>query len=161
MTHMFKKPVNKFRVMFVDQKNDLTSQLAEYFTRKMFGNIYEVYSAGPEHDLVDCEMISVMYRSGEDIRRQVSKDFKNTELLREDQEYDIVIYLVKEVFEEWATKTPWMGKQILVNLGSLNDFSATDDAELAKAYEQLIENVRKWVSDNMKDPANLKMMIVA
>ncbi len=161
MTHMFKKPVNKFRVMFVDQKNDLTSQLAEYFTRKMFGNTYEVYSAGPEHDLVDCEMISVMYRSGEDIRRQVSKDFKNTELLREDQEYDIVIYLVKEVFEEWAAKTPWVGKQLLVDLGSLNDFYATDDAELAKAYEQLIENVRKWVSENMKDPANLKMMIVA
>lgn len=161
MTHMFKKPVNKFRVMFVDQKNDLTSQLAEYFTRNMFGNIYEVYSAGPEHDLVDCEMISVMYRSGEDIRRQVSKDFKNTELLREDQEYDIVIYLAKEVFEEWATKTPWQGKQILADLGSMDDFSATDDAELAKAYEQLIERVRKWVSDNMKDPANLKMMIVA
>jgi arsenate reductase (thioredoxin) len=157
---MFKKPVIKFRVMFVDQKNDSTSQLAEYFTRQMFSEIYDVYSAGPEHDIVDCDMISVMYQSGEDMRRQVSKDFKNTELLREDGDYDAVVYLAKTSFDEWASRTPWQGKQIFVDMGSVKDYTATDDAELAIAYEKLIAKVRSWVSENMKDPNKLKMMMV-
>jgi arsenate reductase (thioredoxin) len=158
---MFKKPVNKFRVMFVDQKNDSTSQLAEYFTRQMFSEVYDVYSAGPEHDIVDCDMISVMYQAGEDMRRQVSKDFKNTELLCEDGEYDAVVYLAKPPFDEWAARTPWQGKQILVDMGSVKDYAATDDAELVIAYEKLIAKVRSWVSENMTDPNKLKMMVNA
>lgn len=158
---MFKKPVNKFRVMFVDQKNDSTSQLAEYFTRQMFSEIYDVYSAGPEHNIVDCDMISVMYQAGEDMRRQVSKDFKNTELLCEGEEYDAVVYLAKPPFDEWASRTPWQGKQILVDMGSVKDYIVTDDAELAIAYEKLIAKVRSWVSENMKDPNKLKMMVNA
>ena len=60
----------KTKVLFVDQKNDFVSQLAEHFAREMFPSLYETYSAGPEKDIVDCEMISVMYQNGEDIRRK-------------------------------------------------------------------------------------------
>jgi arsenate reductase len=156
---MAKKPVSKIRVLFVDQKNDCTSQLAEYFTKQLYENMYETYSAGPEHDLVDCDLISVMYQNGEDMRRQVSKDFKNLELLPEDEYYDYVIYTASKPFDDWAPKTPWQGKQILSDLGSVKDYPATDDAELFESYNKLIAKVRTWVLDNMKDPENLKNMV--
>ncbi|MDR1690577.1 MAG: hypothetical protein LBR42_01865, partial [Candidatus Methanoplasma sp.] len=151
----------RLKVLFIDEKNDLTSQLAEYFTREYFGSKYEVYSAGPKHDLVDCELISVMYQRGEDMRRQVSKDFKDRDYLRDDEDYDLVIFLRKSVFDEWAKRTPWQGKQIVFELGTTEDFTATDDLELANCYSGLIDKVSAWVKENMADPEKLRTMISA
>jgi len=158
---MFGKKEKKVRVLFVDEKNDLTSQLAEYFTKEYFGNRYEAYSAGPKHELVDCELISVMYQRGEDMRRQVSKDFRDRDRLRDDEDYDIVVFLRKSVFDEWAKRTPWQGKQILFEMGSTADFAATDDLELSKCYSDLIDKVSTWVKENMEDPEKLRSMISA
>jgi len=158
---MFGKKDKKVRVLFIDEKNDLTSQLAEYFTREYFGSKYEAYSAGPQRDLVDCELISLMYQRGEDMRRQVSKDFRDRDHLRDDEDYDIVVFLRKNVFDEWAKRTPWQGKQILCELGSVEDFAATDDLELAGCYSGLIDRVSAWVRENMEDTEKLRSMISA
>jgi protein-tyrosine-phosphatase len=72
----------KTRILFIDRKNDFVSQMAEHFAKNMFPSKYETYSAGPEKDIVDCEMISVLYQNGEDIRRNVSKEFKDRGCLR-------------------------------------------------------------------------------
>ncbi|MBR2255352.1 MAG: hypothetical protein IJ856_06050 [Candidatus Methanomethylophilaceae archaeon] len=37
----------KKRVLFIDQKNDFVSQMAEYFANEFYPDLYEVYSAGP------------------------------------------------------------------------------------------------------------------
>ncbi|MCL2032206.1 MAG: hypothetical protein FWH45_00135 [Methanomassiliicoccaceae archaeon] len=158
---MFGKKDRKVRVLFIDEKNDLTSQLAEYFTKEYFGSKYEAYSAGPQRDLIDCELISVMYQRGEDMRRQVSKDFRDRDRLRDDEDYDIVVFLRKNVFDEWAKRTPWQGKQVLCDLGSADDFAATDDLELAECYSGIIEKVSKWVRENMDDVEKLRSMISA
>ncbi|MDR1403995.1 MAG: hypothetical protein LBJ20_00270 [Candidatus Methanoplasma sp.] len=158
---MLRKKNRKVRVLFVDEKNDLVSQLAEYFTEVHFGDRYEAYSAGPEHDLVDCEMISVMYQRGEDIRHQVSKDFRDRDRLRDDEDYDFVVFFGKSVFEEWAKRTPWQGKQILCEIGSAEEFDATDDLELANCYSDLIDRVCRWVKENMSDTGRLELMISA
>ena len=55
---MLNKREKKVRVLFVEQKNDYVSQIAEHFTNQLYSNTYEVYSAGPEKDIIDCEMIS-------------------------------------------------------------------------------------------------------
>lgn len=158
---MFGKKEKKLNVLFIDEKNDLISQIAEYYTRKFFSDKYEVYSAAPEHNFVDCEMISVMYRMGEDIRPQVSKDFKDRDHLRDDEDYDIVIYLNKDVFDEWAKRTPWQGKQLLYEMGSTENFDATDDLELSLCYADLIESIRTWVKENMGDADKLRAMMSA
>jgi protein-tyrosine-phosphatase len=149
------------RVLFVDQKNDFVSQLAEHFAREMFPSLYETYSAGPEKDIVDCEMISVMYQNGEDIRRNVSKDFKDRDYLRADEQYDFVIYMEKATFDEWAPRTPWKGKQILAPMRTRKEYTATDDAELYDDYVKSIEEVKAWVSANMDDPEKLKALVTA
>ena len=156
---MLGKKEKSIKVLFVEEKNDLISQLAEYFTREYFGGKYEVYSAGPKKDLVDCELISVMYQRGEDMRRQVSKNFKDRDYLREDEDYDLVIYFQKKVFDEWAKRTPWQGKQILFEMEGTEAFQATDDLELANCYSKLIDKVSGWVKENMADPVNLRAKI--
>ena len=158
---MFKKKETKVRVLFVDAKNDFSSQMAEYFTAKLFPDMYEVYSAGPEHDIIDCELLSAMYQNGEDMRRQVSKDFKDEDYLRKDQEYDYVIFTEKPVFDEWASKTPWKGKQILAPMRQRLEFEATDDLELYNEYVRSMNEVKAWVEDNMSDPSKLPSMVSA
>lgn len=158
---MFKKKENRVRVLFVDAKNDFSSQVAEYFTVKLFPELYEVYSAGPEHDIVDCELISAMYQNGEDMRRQVSKDFKDKDFLREDQEYDYVIFTDRQVFGEWSPRTPWKGKQILAPIRPRSEYTATDDLELYHEYVRTMEEVRDWVKENMADPSKLASMVSA
>ena len=58
---LLKKAEKKCSVLFVDSLNDLSSQLAEYYTRKFYPGLYDVYSAGPKHEIVDCDLLSVMY----------------------------------------------------------------------------------------------------
>lgn len=158
---MLKKKESRVRVLFVDAKNDFASQIAEYFTVKLYPGIYEAYSAGPEHDIIDCELISAMYQNGEDMRRQVSKDFKDRDYLREDEDYDLVIYTEKEVFDQWASRTPWQGKQILAPMRQRLDYQATDDLELYNEYVRSMEEVRDWVRENMADPDRLRAMVSA
>jgi len=145
----------------VDQKNDFVSQIAEHFAREMFPGLYETYSAGPESDIVDCEMISVLYQNGEDIRRQVSKDFKDRDHLRADENYDYVIYLQKSTFDEWAARTPWQGRQILAPMRTRKEYTATDDLELYNDYVATMEEVRSWIGQNMDDPEKLRALVSA
>jgi protein-tyrosine-phosphatase len=152
---------NKIRVLFVDENNDLASQIAEHFTRKYFEEMYEAYSAGPKHDMIDCELISVMYEEGEDMRRQISKDFRDQDNLPADAVFDIVVYFSKDTFDEWSGKTPWKGRQILQDMGSRKDFVATDDLELAQCYSEYIRKIKKWVEDNMGDAEGLRSLVIA
>jgi protein-tyrosine-phosphatase len=156
-----KKVERKMRILFLDRKNDYVSQLAEYFTNQMYGGMYEVYSAGFEHDIVDCDLISVMFQSGEDMRRQVAKDLKNDELLPKDGYYEYVIYLERPIFDEYSKKSPWQGKQILAPMTAREDFTATDDVELFDDYVKVIEEVKAWVKENMADPDKLSGLVSA
>lgn len=149
---------NKISVLFVDRKNDLQSQLAEYYANKEFPNIYQVFSAGPEPDIVDCDMIITMHAESEDIRRQRSKNFESEYLLA-DQDYDFVVYTQTSVFEEYANKTVWKGRQILADMGSVEDFTATDDKELSEDYLRMAYRIRDWVKENMDEPAKLKSLV--
>lgn len=159
---MFKKKESKpkMRVLFVEAKNDFASQIAEYFARQLFDDMYELYSAGPEKDILDCEMVSSMYASGEDIRRQISKDFKDRDFLREDEDYDVVVYMDRPTFEEWSGKTPWKGRQFLAEVRQRSEYTATDDLELFNEYVASMNEVKAWVEDNMADPESLRSLVV-
>jgi len=156
-----KSTEERVRILFLDRKNDYVSQLAEYFANQFYEGIYEVYSAGFEHDIIDCDLISVMYQNGEDMRRQVAKDLKNEELLPKDLVFDYVVYMEQPIFDEYSKKSPWQGKQILAPMIAREDFTATDDAELYDDYVRVIEQVKAWVKENLKDPKNLAALVSA
>ena len=42
-----------------------------------------------------------------------------------------------------------------------SEFTATDDLELYNEYVAVMEQVRTWVSENMKDPEKLSSMVSA
>jgi len=151
---------NRISLMFVDINNDLQSQVAEYYANKFYPKVYQAFSGGPEPGTVDCDLIITMYERGEDIRRQRSKDFKS-EFLPEGYGYDYVIYMHKSVFDEYADKTVWKGKQILADMGTRDDFKATDDRELAEEMWNMNLRIRDWVKETLADPENLKKLISA
>lgn len=158
---LLKKAEKKYRILFVDSLNDLSSQLAEHYARKFYSGLYEVYSAGPKHDIVDCDLLSVMYCNGEDLRNQVSKDFSDERFLPDDNRFDFVVYTEKEVFDSLAHKSPWQGVQICAHMGSRTEFTATDDAELAEQMLAMADRVSDWVRDNMDDPGKLGSLVSA
>ena len=144
--------------MFVDELNDLQSQIAEYFVKEMYPDLYEVHSAGPRWDCIDCELISVMYQQGYDIRRWAAKDFRNKKLA---QKLEYVVFLEKATYDRIKDVIPWDAKQILKDFGRKENFeTATDDQELYECYSRLIESVKNWVEETFKDPANLETLVV-
>ena len=146
----------KISILFVDELNDLQSQIAEYFLTSMYGDIYEVRSAGPRHDCVDCELVAVMYQNGHDIRRAASKDFTARNMIT----YDYVIFMQKETYDRIHEIIPFEGKQILKDFGSRKDFKATDDASLAMCYTDLIERVKEWVKETFSLSDNLDKLVI-
>ncbi len=153
--------MKKLRVLFIERKNDFTSQLAEYYTNSLFPDLYEAFSAGPERDIIDCDLLSVMYRRGDDLRSMVSKDLRDTRHLPEDAVYDVVVWLEKALFDEIGNESPWKGKQIILDLGTRQGLEATDDAELAQCMSDFADKVRAWVEQNMSDPEHLRSLVSA
>lgn len=154
------RDTDRITLMFVDVNNDLQSQVAEHYINKFYPKIYQAFSGGPDPDTVDCDLIITLYERGEDIRRHRSKGFESEYLLA-DHDYDYVIYLHKSVFDEYASKTVWKGRQILADMGSREDFKATDDRELAEEMWAMNLKIRDWVKETFADPENLKKLVTA
>ncbi len=155
------KGAKKIRILFVDSQNNRSSQLAEYYTKEMYSDLYDAYSAGPTKDIIDCDLLSAMYRRGDDLRNMVSKDFKDTKFLPEDAEYDFIIWTEKGIFEELRNDSPWGGKQILADMGTRAEFDATDDVELDQCFCDMADRVRAWVKENLADPGKLPGLVIA
>lgn len=157
---MFKrsKPTEKIKILLVDEFNDLQSQIAEYFILDMYGDMYDVHSAGPKCDCINCELISVMYQLGYDIRAWRSKDFRDEKI---PGQLDYILYLEKATYDRIKDVIPWDAPQMCYDFGRKNNFEeATDDLELYECYKAFIEKVRLWVEETFADPDNLKSMVL-
>ena len=156
---MFKrtKLKDKVKILLVDEMNDLQSQIAEYFILEMYGDMYDVHSAGPRFDHIDCELISVMYQLGYDIRAWGSKDFKDKRI---PGKLDYIVFMEKATYDRIGKIIPWDAPQILYDFGRKNNFEqATDDLELYECYKVLIEKIRVWVEETFADPDGLRSMV--
>lgn len=157
---MFRKTKikRKIRILFIDEFNDLQSQIAEYFMKKMHNDVYDVFSAGPKCDCIDCELVSVMYQMGYDIRSMKAKDFNEKKI---PCELDYVVFLEKITYDRIKNSIPWDAPKILMDFGRKDNFDkATNDIELAEYYKQFIENVRMWVEKTFTDFEKLKFMVI-
>ena len=132
----------KRKVLFVDRKNDLQSQIAEYFLEKDHGVLYESYSAAPMWDMVDCDLLISMLSLGHDIRRHFSKSFEAIK----DIEYDYLVIL-DDLEEGDLDRVPKHKRVIRKKFPCRADFKATDDFELDECYKALIEEIRAWLKD--------------
>lgn len=150
------KDSDKIRVMFIDEMNELQSQIAEYFLNRIYGDVYEAYSAGPRFDYIDCELIASMYQNGHDIREQRAKDFRSKQM---PIKFDYLVFLEKATYDRIKGEVPYDAPQILMDFGNRADLKATDDKELFEAYTSLMNRVEKWVEETFSDPERLKEMV--
>jgi arsenate reductase len=75
--------MNKMKVLFLCEHNSARSQMAEGLLRHLYGEKYEVFSAGSNPTLVNPFAIKVMAEIGIDISKQTSKsieEFRNKEI---------------------------------------------------------------------------------
>ena len=157
---MFKKAKlsDKVKILLVDEFNDLQSQVAEYFINEMYGDIYDVHSAGPKFDCINCELVSVMYQIGYDIRSWRAKDFRDKKI---PAKLDYIIFMEKATYDRITKVIPWDAPQIMVDFGRGENFEkATDDVELLECYKEFIERIRTWVEETFFDPEKLKSMVI-
>ena len=155
---MFKRKTEekkeKIRILFVDETNELQSQIAEFFLKELYGDAYEVCSAGARFDHMDCEMVSVMYQNGYDVRLYRAKDFRSKQILKE---YDYLVFLQRETYDRIKDVVPYKCEKLMgKDFGTRKDLKATDDKELYEAYTQLIANVKEWVETAFKYPDRLE-----
>jgi protein-tyrosine-phosphatase len=151
-----KQDRSKTAILFVDEMNDLQSQIAEHFLTEFYNEAYEVRSAGPKNDHVDCELISVMYQNGYDMRRATSKAFDAKNMI----EYDYIVFLQKDTYDRIHSVIPFKGKHIMKDFGKRSDFKATDDKELADCYANLTEAVKEWVKDTFSSSDDLEKLVI-
>jgi len=150
------KNSDKIRVLFIDETNELQSQIAEYFLNGIYGDVYEAYSAGARFDCIDCELISSMYQNGHDIREQRAKDFRSKQMpLR----FDYLVFLEKATYGRIKDIVPYDAPRILKDFGNRKDLKATDDRELFDSYTDLIIKVRDWVTETFGSPEGLKGLV--
>lgn len=157
---MFKKAKlsDKVKILLVDEFNDLQSQVAEYFINEMYGGIYDVHSAGPKFDCINCELVSVMYQIGYDIRAWRAKDFRDKKI---PAKLDYIVFMEKATYDRITKVIPWDAPQIMVDFGRNENFEkATDDVELLECYKEFIEKIRSWVEETFADPEKLKSMVI-
>ncbi|MCJ7425026.1 arsenate reductase ArsC, partial [Candidatus Bathyarchaeota archaeon] len=75
--------MNKMKVLFLCEHNSARSQMAEGLLRHLYGEKYEVFSAGSNPTRVHPLTIKVMAEIGIDISKQTSKsieEFRNKEI---------------------------------------------------------------------------------
>lgn len=139
----------KRKVLFVDKKNDLQSQIAEYFLKRDHGDFFEAYSASDEWDIVDCDLLSVMLSMGHDIRRHFSKHFDALPKI----EFD---YLVAfgELGEMTLKRAPKFDKLIVCKIAGSESFQASDDRELEECYISLVNRIHEWVDETFASYAS-------
>ena len=138
------KDDGRVKILFIDETNSLQSQIAEYFLNDMYGEKYAAYSAGTKFNCIDCELVSVMYQNGYDIRRARAKDFRSKQM---PTKFSKLYFLERATYDRVNEIVPYDAEKEIVDFGSKSDFKATDDVELYEAYCDLIERVKKWVSE--------------
>ena len=154
--------MNKMKVLFLCEHNSARSQMAEGLLRHLFGDKYEVFSAGSNPTQVNPFAIKVMAEIGTDISKQYSKsieEFRNKEI-------DLVVSVCRssaKLMCSLCSSPIVMGRPEIINTtipgakhylhhGS-DDPSEVEgsDEEKLNAFRRTRDDIRQWVIDNFAD----------
>jgi arsenate reductase len=137
--------------------------MAEGLLRHLYGEKYEVFSAGSNPTRVNPFAIKVMAEIGIDISKQTSKsieEFRNKQI-------DLVVSVCKtsaKLMCSLCSSPIVMGRPEIVNTTipgakhylhhGFNDPSELDgsDEEKTMAFRRTRDDIKKWIIDNFADP---------
>jgi len=155
--------MNKMKVLFLCEHNSARSQMAEGLLRHLYGEKYEVFSAGANPTQVNPFAIKVMAEMGIDISKHFSKsieEFRNKEI-------DLVVSVCHSSTKltcSLCSSPIVMGRPQIISTAlpkakrylyhGFNDPSEVRGSEEEKtlAFRHARDEIRMWITDNFADP---------
>jgi len=158
--------MNKLKVLFLCEHNSARSQMAEGLLRQVYGDKYDVFSAGSNPTQVNPFAIKVMAEIGIDISKQYSKgieEFRNKEI-------DLVVSVCQsnaKLMCSLCSSPIVLGRPEIINTTipgakrylhhGFNDPSEVDgsDEEKIMAFRRTRDDIKQWIIDNFADPKTI------
>lgn len=155
--------MNKMKVLFLCEHNSARSQMAEGLLRHLYGEKYEVFSAGANPAQVNPFAIKVMAEIGIDISKQYSKsieEFRNKEI-------DLVVSVCKsspKLMCSLCSSPIVLGRPEIINTTipgakhylyhGFDDPSEVDgsDDEKTMTFRRIRDNIKQWIIGNFAEP---------
>ncbi|MCK9151081.1 arsenate reductase ArsC [Methanobacterium alcaliphilum] len=134
----------KNKVLFICENNSCRSQLAESLLREIYGDYYEVYSAGSDPKEINPITIEVLSGIGIDISEKKSKslnDFK-------EYEFDYVVSLCGEEDEVCPV---FINTRKHIHKGFRDPQAFTgDDAAKIKYFREIMNEIKLWIENEFE-----------
>ncbi len=158
--------MKKTKVLFLCEHNSARSQIAEGLLRHLFGDKYEVSSAGANPTQINPLVIRAMAEIGIDISKQYSKsieEFRNKKI-------DIVVSVCQsspKLTCSLCSSPIVMGRPEIVNTTipgakhylhhGFDDPSGIDgsDEEKTTAFRRTRDEIKRWIINNFADPKTI------
>lgn len=156
--------MSKMKVLFLCEHNSARSQMAEGLLKSLYGEKYEVYSAGSNPTQVNSLAVKVMAEIGVDISQHFSKSIEEFQ----NKDVDLVV----SVCQNSATQTCSlcfspivMGKPEIVTKSlpgakhylhrGFTDPSEVkgSDEEKTRAFRRIRDEIKEWITNKFADPA--------
>jgi arsenate reductase len=148
------KGLGREKILFLCYHNSARSQMAEGLLRALYGDKYEVYSAGIEASKVDPRAVKVMNEIGIDISGQHSK--------RMDEYRGILFDLAVTVCDKAKEECPICGislkapatapaakKAIHKTFNDPAIAEGSEDEQL-NVFRQVRDEIRSWITENFQ-----------
>lgn len=120
----------KMKVLFLCTHNSARSQMAEGLLRSLYGDRYEVYSAGSEPTSLNPYVVKAMAELGIDISTQQSKSIEEYKAVQ----FDYVVTMCDKAKEELCSF--YYGRKMdEVSFPDPSDFQGTEAEIMAKVRE--------------------------
>jgi len=158
--------MDKMKVLFLCEHNSARSQMAEGLLRHLYGEKYEVFSAGASPTQVNPFAVKVMAEIGIDISKQYSKsieEFRNKEI-------DLVVSVCRsspKLLCSLCSSPIVLGKPEIINTTipgakrylrhGFNDPSEADgsDEEKTETFRRTRDDIKQWITSNFADPKTI------
>ncbi|MEM3501814.1 MAG: arsenate reductase ArsC [Candidatus Bathyarchaeia archaeon] len=129
----------KEKVLFICTHNSARSQMAEGLLRSLYGDFYEVYSAGTEPTSLNPYAVMVMAEIGIDISKQRSKSI--SEFLG--AKFDFVVTVCDQAKEK-CPYFPMGGKRLHKSFQDPTMFRGSED-EILEGFRNVRDQIKEWV----------------
>jgi arsenate reductase len=133
------KEKEKKKILFICTHNSARSQMAEGLLRSLYGDIYDVYSAGTEPTSIRAEAVDVMREIGINIKNQHSKNVN--EFIGMD--FDHVV----TVCDHAKDTCPFFpGRKNYIHKGFEDplEFKGNESKRLSK-FREIRDEIKEWI----------------
>ena len=140
------EPDTRKNIIFLCSYNSVRSQLAEGLMRDLYGDRYEVYSAGVARGGINPCTVTVMQESGIDISGQRSKSVTEYKGVH----FDYIVTLCDTSRTTLTRYLPGGGVHIHHNFPAITELGADEDA-IRNNFRILRDEIKAWLLIQFRD----------